>query len=85
MKDFKSFSINEKYDKYLRQELKELGVEDEDLSKYVTLGKHGQLGDYLQVHGQTFTFGLLHAIFLDATNAKKLVILNKELLKCYLE
>jgi hypothetical protein len=73
IKNWNQFLILEKYDKFIRKELKDLGVTDKDeLEKQVKLAKSGYLGHYLQEKGDKFTFGILQSIFKDAIRAKKL-------------
>lgn len=75
---YNDFLILEKYEKNLRAKLIELGVTDkEELERQIKLSKQGHLGAYLHSKGQTFTFGILRAIFLDAIDAKKKTKLKK--------
>jgi hypothetical protein len=78
IKRYEQFLITEKYDKYIRKKLIDLGVTDkEELDRQVTLAKSGYLGTYLEEKGDKFTFGILQAIFKDAIRAKKLTSIKK--------
>lgn len=67
-----SNSILEKYDDNLKAELKRRGVEDEkDINDILYNSHRGNLGNYLNEHGDALTFGLLNAIFKDSLEAKK--------------
>lgn len=71
LKKYDRFLIQEKYDKNLKAKLIEMGITDEnELKKQIHLAKRGFLGQYLEEKGDTFTFGILKAIFKDAIKAK---------------
>jgi len=70
-KTFESQLLLEKYDAHLKQELGKLGLPEEEIRKEVYLSKRGNLAQYLNSNGGKFTFGMLHAIFLDSLEAKK--------------
>jgi len=78
IKRYDQFLITEKYDKYIRKKLIDLGVTDkEELDRQVNLAKSGYLGTYLEEKGDKFTFGILQAIFKDAIRSKKLTNIKK--------
>lgn len=82
LKKYDDFIILEKYDENIRKELVRMGVTDKDeLAKQVSLSKRGHLGHYLHENGQSFTFGMLKAIFKDAKYAKKRTIAKQEIVK----
>lgn len=79
---YNQFMILEKYDDNIRKELKKLGVIDkEELERQVELSKMGKLGQYLEENGDTFTFGILKAIFRDAQVAKKKTTIKADVIK----
>lgn len=64
--------ILESFDEHIKKELKRMGIEKEqDIVNYVHQAHRGSLAEYLKREGRKFTFGLLHAIFLDAQAAKR--------------
>ena len=64
--------FNKKFDKNIRKELTSMGVTDpEELNNQISFSKKGHLAEYLKSKGSKFTFGILHAIFKDALEAKK--------------
>lgn len=72
IKKYDQFLILEKFDKNIIEELKRLGVTDkEEINKHLYNAHRGNLGKYLNDNGKKFTFGMLHALFLDAQEAKK--------------
>lgn len=72
IKKYDQFLILEKFDDNIIAELKRLGVTDnEEINKHLYHAHRGNLGKYLQEVGKKFTFGMLHALFLDAQDAKK--------------
>ena len=76
MKKFEDFNKNEylseKFDANLKKALKDHGVEDKkELRELVKIAKKGELSHYLREKGDTFTFGMLNAIFKDSLRAKK--------------
>ena len=72
IKKYNNFLILEKFDDNIISELKRLGIKDkDDINKYLYQAHRGNLAKYLQQMGKKFTFGMLHALFLDAQNAKK--------------
>jgi hypothetical protein len=78
IKKYDEFLILEKYDRYIKSKLMELGITDEkELKKQIDLAKTGYLATYLSEKGEKFTFGILHAIFKDAIRAKKLTNIKK--------
>lgn len=78
---YNDFLIKEAYDKNVKAKLIEMGVENpHELKRQVWLAKHGHIGNYLTKRGSKFTFGLLHAIFLDAINAKRVTKVKKAFL-----
>lgn len=78
VKKYNEFIILEKYDKYIRKKLIEMGVNDkEELDKQVQLAKSGYLSTYLASKGEKFTFGILRSIFKDAIRAKKITNIKK--------
>jgi hypothetical protein len=80
IKSYNQFLILEKYDKNIKKYLKSIGVTDkEELKKQISLSKQGHLGSYLQSNGDTFTYGILKAIFKDAIDAKKKTTLKKNI------
>ena len=80
IKSYNQFLILEKYDKNIKKYLKSIGVTDkEELKKQISLSKQGYLGSYLQSNGDTFTYGILKAIFKDAIDAKKKTTLKKNI------
>ena len=80
LKKYNDFLIVEKYDKNIKAQLIKMGLTDkEELKKQISLSKQGQLGAYLHLQGDKFTFGLLKAIFKDAIDAKKKTTLKKNI------
>ena len=78
VKNYNTFLITERYDKYVRKKLIDIGVTDKDeLNKQVHFAKNGYLANYLTEKGDKFTFGILEAIFKDAIRAKKLANIRK--------
>jgi len=78
IKKYNEFLLTEKYDKFIRAKLIELGVRDkEELEKQINLAKSGFLSTYLSEKGEKFTFGILNAIFKDAIRAKKITNIKK--------
>jgi len=72
IKKYDQFLILEKFDDNIIAELKRLGVTDnEEINKNLYHAHRGNLGKYLKEVGKKFTFGMLHALFLDAQEAKK--------------
>jgi hypothetical protein len=72
LKKYDHFLILEKFDDNITKELIRLGVTDKsELDEYVKQSHRGNLATYLGKSGKDFTFGLLHAIFLDAQEAKR--------------
>lgn len=72
IKKYNDFLILEKFDDNIKAELKRLGVTDEkEVNQHLYHAHRGNLARYLQEHGKKFTFGMLHALFLDAQKAKK--------------
>jgi hypothetical protein len=77
---YNEFLILEKYDKNIKAQLIKMGVTDkEELKKQISLSKQGHLGAYLHSKGDSFTFGILKAIFKDAVDAKKKTTLKKNI------
>lgn len=77
---YNEFLIVERYDKNIKAELIKMGVTDkEELKKQISLSKQGHLGSYLHSKGDSFTFGILKAIFKDAIDAKKRTQLKKNI------
>lgn len=69
--NLKKFII-QKYDNNLINEFKRLGIEDEEILKiYIKESHNGNLAKFLNQNDKIFTFGILHAIFLDAIEAKR--------------
>ena len=78
IKNYNQFLITEKYDKFIRAKLIEMGVKDKkELERQVELAKSGFLSTYLSEKGDKFTFGILNAIFKDAIRAKKITNIKK--------
>lgn len=78
IKKYEEFLITEKYDKFIRNKLIELGIKDkEELERQIELSKSGFLSTYLSEKGEKFTFGILQAIFKDAIRAKKITNIKK--------
>lgn len=78
IKTYQDFLILERYDKNIRKELLKLGVQDKnEINKMVHFAKNGYLHAYLNEKGETFTFGMLNAIFKDAINARKITNIKK--------
>lgn len=72
LKKYNDFLILEKFDDNIIAELKRLGVTDKkEIDTHLYHAHRGNLSKYLEKHGKEFTFGLLHALFLDAQTAKK--------------
>jgi len=72
IKKYDQFLILEKFDDNIIEELKRLGVTDkEEINNHLYHAHRGNLGKYLEENGKKFTFGMLHALFLDAQDAKK--------------
>lgn len=72
LKEYNSFLILEKFEDNIREELKRLGVTDEEeIQKHLYHAKRGNLAKYLQEKGKNITFGMLRALFLDAQMAKR--------------
>jgi hypothetical protein len=72
LKEYNSFLILEKFEDNIREELKRLGVTDEEeIQKHLYHAKRGNLAKYLQEQGKNITFGMLRALFLDAQMAKR--------------
>jgi hypothetical protein len=70
--NYNDFLINEKFDDHLKKEFKRMGVTDEKtIKKYLHKSHNGKLSEYIKSKGGKFTFGLLHAIFEDALEAKR--------------
>lgn len=69
---YNDFLLFEKYDTNLIKQFKKLGVSDKsDLNELIYHSHNGNLGKYLEKNDKKFTFGILHAIFLDAIEAKR--------------
>jgi len=72
LKKYNHFLILEKFDDNIIAELKRLGVTDKkEINTHLYHAHRGNLSKYLEKNGKKFTFGLLHALFLDAQTAKK--------------
>lgn len=72
MKRYSHFLILEKFDDNIKKELKRLGITDEkEISIYLHHAHRGNLSKYLNEKGDVFTFGMLHALFLDAIEASR--------------
>lgn len=72
IKNYNDFLILEKFDDNIIAELKRLGVTDkEEINKHLYHAHRGSLAKYLQENGKALTFGMLHALFKDAQQAKK--------------
>lgn len=72
LKRYNHFLILEKFDDNIIAELKRLGVTDKkEINRHLYHAHRGNLAKYLNEKGKTFTFGMLHALFLDAQKAKK--------------
>lgn len=72
LKKYNDFLILEKFDDNIIDELKRLGVTDEDeINQHLYHAHRGYLADYLKEKGKKFTFGMLNALFKDARDAKK--------------
>ncbi len=72
IKKYNHFLILEKFDDNIIKELKRLGIDDKkEINKYLYQAHRGNLGNYLKDKGRKFTFGMLHALFLDAQSAKR--------------
>lgn len=64
--------IFKKFDKNITKELIGMGITDpEELKTRIRIAKRGYLAEYLRERGSKFTYGILHAIFMDAIEAKK--------------
>lgn len=75
---YDNFLILEKYDNNIKSELIKMGVTDsEELERQISFSKDGYLASYLQERGNSFTFGILKAIFKDAILSKKRTDLKK--------
>lgn len=75
---YNTFLITERYDRYIRKKLIDIGVTDpNELNKQVHFAKNGHLAHYLSEKGDKFTFGILSAIFKDAVRAKKVDNIRK--------
>ena len=69
---YSEFLILERYDRNIKSVLIDMGITDKDeLRKQIHLAKNGNLGNYLIMNGDKFTYGMLNAIFKDAIEAKK--------------
>lgn len=80
LKKYSEFLILEKYDKNIKVQLISMGVTDKkELDRQIHLSKHGHLATYLHSKGDSFTFGILNAIFKDAIDAKKRTTLKKNI------
>lgn len=78
IKNYSEFLILERYDKNIRKELSNLGIKDKsEIDKMVDYAKEGYLHAYLKKNGETFTFGMLNAIFKDAINAHKIANIKR--------
>jgi len=72
VKEYNQFLILEKFDKNIIEELKRLGVTNqEEINKHLYHAHRGNLAKYLQENGKKITFGMLKALFLDAQSAKR--------------
>jgi hypothetical protein len=72
LKNYDSFLILEKFDDNIIDELRRLGVTDEDeINKHLYHAHRGNLAKYLVENGKQFTFGMLNALFHDARDAKR--------------
>ena len=72
IKGYNQFLILEKFDDNIISELKRLGITNkQEINRYLYQAHRGNLAKYLQQSGKKFTFGMLHALFLDAQEAKK--------------
>jgi hypothetical protein len=72
VKNYNDFLILEKFDDNIIAELKRLGVTDKDeINRHLYHAHRGSLAKYLQDNGKSLTFGMLHALFKDAQQAKK--------------
>lgn len=82
IKNYNDFLIFEKFDDNIIAELKRLGVTDEEeINKHLYHAHRGSLAKYLQENGRTLTFGMLHALFKDAQQAKKRTDLKVGIIK----
>lgn len=82
IKKYNQFLLLEKFDDNIIAELKRLGVTDKlEIEKHLFSAHRGNLGRYLEVNGRKFTFGMLHALFLDALEAKKKTDLKQGVIK----
>lgn len=82
IKKYNQFLLLEKFDDNIIAELKRLGVTDKlEIEKHLFFAHRGNLGRYLEVNGRKFTFGMLHALFLDALEAKKKTDLKQGVIK----
>jgi hypothetical protein len=72
LNEYNQFLILEKFEDNIIEELKRLGVTDEEeIKKHVYHTKRGNLAKYLQERGKNITFGMLKALFLYAQMAKR--------------
>lgn len=82
IKKYSDFLILEKFDDNIIKELNRLGVTDKlEINKHLYYAHRGNLAKYLETNGKKFTFGLLHALFLDAQVAKKRTDIKKGIIK----
>lgn len=71
LKKYNDYLILEKFDSNIKDELKRLGVTDEEeINKHLYHAHRGNLAKYLTENGKAFTFGMLNALFKDARAAK---------------
>lgn len=72
IKKYNEFVILEKFDDNIIDELKRLGISDKkEIDEHLYHAHRGNLGKFLMNKGKKFTFGMLHALFLDAQDAKR--------------
>ena len=72
IKKYKDFIILEKYDDHIIAELKRLGVTNKtSINRHLYHAHRGNLSKYLELNDKRMTFGILHALFLDAQDAKR--------------
>jgi len=69
---YENFLIVEKFDDNFIDELKRLGITDQDeINRHLYYAHRGHLADYLKTQGKEIKFGMLRALFLDAQTARK--------------
>ena len=69
---YNQFLILEKFDDNFKEELRRLGITDEDeINRHLYYAHRGNLANYLHTQGQEIKFGMLLALFKDAQYAKR--------------